>query len=183
MHDLPDFPSAEALSESLHGQVYCATLGAAIEGQMIVGGTGEAPHRLTISVAGVVVETSVRDFPPEKLLVPRVVFDAVTAIARNGPSFPLTLTVERTEHKIRVDGRDRVFTAYTCRDSLGATARAGGVMSAKRTASALMCAKARSQFDRLVVCTVDFSRCALEGGNVAALPGGDSLFNVRVPRF
>jgi hypothetical protein len=137
-----DFPSAEALFASLHGRIYCATRGAAKEDRMITGhGSYEPPTSITIwlrlgrksprlgtwSSAGVEVETMSVPYPqPPELFEHANIIDVISyAIAPPDLTFPLTLRVERSKPKIPVDGRDRIFTTYTCGNALGATARVG----------------------------------------------------------
>jgi len=63
--------------------------------------------------------------PPE-LFVHAIIMEAISnAIPTRYLAFPLTLTVERSKQKIPVDGRDRIFTTYTCGNALRATAAAG----------------------------------------------------------
>jgi hypothetical protein len=90
------------------------------------GGPNEAPHSIHISAAGVEVETSLRREPSEELFVHAVILDTfVNATSQVTLTFPLTLTVERSEETIPLDGRDRIFTTYTCGKAVSATARAG----------------------------------------------------------
>jgi hypothetical protein len=140
---MPDFPSAEALFASLHGRIYSATRGAATEDRMITGHGGweppssiiiwlrlggKSPRLATWSSAGVEVETMVVPYPqPPDLFEHANLFDVIrnAIISPPDPTFPLTLTVERSEPTIPVDGRDRIFTTYTCGNALVATARVG----------------------------------------------------------
>jgi hypothetical protein len=132
-------PSAEALVASLHGRIYCATRGAEKEDHEIRGGGGteEAPSSISIGldsefdmwgamVAGVEVETMSVPYPqPPELFVHANVVDVISVAIWPPNTFPLTLTVERSKPKIPVDGRDRIFTTYTCGNAFGATARVG----------------------------------------------------------
>jgi hypothetical protein len=87
---------------------------------------GKLPRLTTWSSAGVEVETmSVPYPPPEQFEHSNIIGVIGSAISRPDLTFPLTLTVERSKPKIPVDGRDRIFTTYTCGNALIATARVG----------------------------------------------------------
>ena len=121
-------PSAQALLESLHGRVYCATVDAPVEDRRVVGwgGSGEGlPTAITISAVGVDTETSTHPVWPAQILVDQLVSRAVH---RTELTFPATLTVERSEHVISIDGRDQPLTAYTCGDTLVASLPADDVV-------------------------------------------------------
>ena len=69
-------PSAQALLESLHGRVYCATVDAPVEDRRVVGwgGSGEGlPTAITISAVGVDTETSTHPVSPAQILVDQLV--------------------------------------------------------------------------------------------------------------
>jgi len=124
-----DVPSAEALFAAFHGRIYCAVRGAALEDPVMTGegGAEGAPSSISISAAGVDVETMLMPYPqPPELFVQSMIVEVISnATWTRNLTFPLTLTVELSKQKIPVDGRDRIFTTYTCGNAVRGTAQVG----------------------------------------------------------
>jgi hypothetical protein len=126
---MPDFPSAEVLFAAFQGRIYCATREAEPKDPVLTGyGRSDgAPNNISISAAGVEVETMLMRYPPpHDVFVHSMIIEAISnATFTRDLTFPLTLTVERSKQKIPVDGHDHIFTTYTCGNALRATARVG----------------------------------------------------------
>jgi hypothetical protein len=87
---------------------------------------GKSPRLSTWSSAGVEVETMSEPYPPPEHFEHSNIMGVIgRAISPPDLTFPLTLTVERSTPKIPVNGREHIFTTYTCGNALVATARVG----------------------------------------------------------
>ena len=120
------FP-AERYVHALRGHVYRPVQPIPVTGGSLngFGSTGGFPNHLGIKfsvgadASDVVVDAhAYESFPPSLVVYP--LMSRAHADLGSDPQFPLTLTVEKSELLLTVEGVERVFTLYTCRDSAAA---------------------------------------------------------------